>query len=180
MLRSHHQNAGQNHHIKIVDRCFENVAQFRYLGMTKTNQNLIQEGIMRRWNLGNACYQSVQNLLSSHLLSKNIKIRIYKTTILPVVRYSVKVLHEEQWHLLFLLSCIHLIKSTLIGDHYTLIPEVTYNIEVSLHSLMAEDCMQLSLCKVIILRILLQCELYILESHTEEQRDIMTFLWACF
>jgi hypothetical protein len=42
MLLSHHQNAGQNHDIKIVDGCFENVAQFRYLGMITTNQNLIQ------------------------------------------------------------------------------------------------------------------------------------------
>jgi hypothetical protein len=43
MLLPHHQNAGQNHDIKIGNRCFENVAQFRYLGTTITNQNLIQE-----------------------------------------------------------------------------------------------------------------------------------------
>jgi hypothetical protein len=41
MLLSRHQNAGQNHDIKIANRSFENVAQFRYLGMTITNQNLI-------------------------------------------------------------------------------------------------------------------------------------------
>jgi hypothetical protein len=41
MLLSHHQNAGQNHDIKIANRCFENVAQFRCLGTTTTNQNLI-------------------------------------------------------------------------------------------------------------------------------------------
>jgi hypothetical protein len=40
MLLSRHQNAGQNHHIKIADRYFENVAQFKYLGTTTTNQNL--------------------------------------------------------------------------------------------------------------------------------------------
>ncbi|PNF17080.1 hypothetical protein B7P43_G16107 [Cryptotermes secundus] len=57
----------------IANRCFENVAQFRYLGTTITNQNLIQEEIKRRFNSGNACYHSVQNLLSSHLLSQNIK-----------------------------------------------------------------------------------------------------------
>jgi hypothetical protein len=34
------------------------------------------------------CYRSVQNLLSSHLLSKNVKVRIYKTIILPVVLYG--------------------------------------------------------------------------------------------
>jgi hypothetical protein len=49
---------------------------------------LIQEEIKRRMNSGNACYHSVQNLLSSRLLSKNVKVRIYKTIILPVVLYG--------------------------------------------------------------------------------------------
>jgi hypothetical protein len=65
MLLARHQNAGQNHNITIGDRSFENVAQFKYLGMTVTHQNLNQEEIKRRLNSGNACYQSVQNLLSS-------------------------------------------------------------------------------------------------------------------
>jgi hypothetical protein len=78
---SRHQNAGKNHDIKIGNRWFENVAQFRYLGMI-TNENLTQEEIKRRLNSGNACYHSIQNLLSLHLQSKNIKIRIYGTVIL--------------------------------------------------------------------------------------------------
>jgi hypothetical protein len=47
MLLSRHQNAGQNHDIKIADRCFENVDdyEFRYLRTIMTNQNLIQEDI---------------------------------------------------------------------------------------------------------------------------------------
>jgi hypothetical protein len=61
--------------------------QFRYLG-TVRNQNLVQEEIKRRLNSSNACYHSVHNLLSSHLLSKNLKIRIYKVIILPVVLYG--------------------------------------------------------------------------------------------
>jgi hypothetical protein len=64
------------------------VSQFKYLGTTITNQNLIQEEIKRRLNSGNACYHSVQNLLSSRLLSENIKVRIYKTMIFPVVLYG--------------------------------------------------------------------------------------------
>jgi hypothetical protein len=71
-----------------ANKCFENVAQFRYLGTTIINHNLIQEEIKRRLNSGNACYHSVQNLLPSRLLSKNIKIRIYKSLILPVVLYG--------------------------------------------------------------------------------------------
>jgi hypothetical protein len=78
MLLSRHHNAGQNHDIKIANRCFENVAQFKYLGMTVSNQNLIMEKLKRRLNLGNACYHSVQNLLSSHLLSKNVKLEYTK------------------------------------------------------------------------------------------------------
>jgi hypothetical protein len=74
MLLSHHQNAGQNHDIRIPNTAFENMAQLKYLGMTLTNQNLIQVEIKRRLNMGNACYLSVQNLLCSHLLSKDIKI----------------------------------------------------------------------------------------------------------
>jgi hypothetical protein len=86
------QNAGQNWGIKIANKLFENASQFRYLGMTVTNQNLIQEEIRSRLNSGYDCYHSVQNLLSSHLLSKNVKIRIYKTIILPVVLYGCETL----------------------------------------------------------------------------------------
>jgi hypothetical protein len=60
-------------------------------GTTVTNQNLIQEEIKRRLNSGNACYHSVQNLLSSCLLLKNLKIRIHKTIILPVVLYGCEI-----------------------------------------------------------------------------------------
>jgi hypothetical protein len=87
-LLSHHQNIGQNRDKKIANRLFENVSQFKYLGTTVTNQNLILEETRRRLNLGNACYHSVQSLLSSRLLSKNLKIRIYKTIILPVILYG--------------------------------------------------------------------------------------------
>jgi hypothetical protein len=58
--------------------------------MMLTNQNDIHDEIKSRLNSGNACYYSVQNLLSSHLISKNLKIKTYKTVILPVVLYGCK------------------------------------------------------------------------------------------
>jgi hypothetical protein len=88
MLLSRHQNVGQNQDIKIANRLFENVSRFKYLGKTVTNKNLILEESKRRLNSDNACYHSVQNFLSSRLLSKNLKIRIYNTIILPVVLYG--------------------------------------------------------------------------------------------
>jgi hypothetical protein len=89
---SRDQNVDQNRDIKIGNRSFENISQFKYLGTTVTNQNLIQEEIKRRLNSGNACYHSVQNLLSSRLLSENAKVRIYNIIILPVVLYGCETL----------------------------------------------------------------------------------------
>ena len=66
----------------------ERVEEFKYLGTTLTNQNSIQEYIKGRLKSGNACCYSVQNLLSSSLLPKNLKIKIYRTIILPVVLYG--------------------------------------------------------------------------------------------
>jgi hypothetical protein len=54
MLLSHHWNVDQNRDIKIVNRSFENVSQFKYLGATVANQNLIHKEIKRRLNSGNA------------------------------------------------------------------------------------------------------------------------------
>jgi hypothetical protein len=71
------------------------MVQFKYLRMTVTNQNLVQEEIRRRLKSGNACYHSLQRLLFSHLLSKNIKIRIHKTIVFPVVLYGC-----ETWSLI--------------------------------------------------------------------------------
>jgi hypothetical protein len=79
---------------KLTSRYFENVAQFRYLGTTITNRNLIREEIKRRVNSGNACYYSVQNVLSFYLLSENVTIIMYKITILSVVLYG-----RETWSL---------------------------------------------------------------------------------
>jgi hypothetical protein len=88
MIMSRHPNSVQNQNIRINNESFENVATFKYLGTTLTNQNDIHDEIKNRLNSGNACYYSVQNLLSSRLISKKLNIKIYKTVILSVVLYG--------------------------------------------------------------------------------------------
>ncbi|KAJ4445733.1 hypothetical protein ANN_12418 [Periplaneta americana] len=88
MIMSRDQNIVRNGNIKIGDLSFEEVEKFKYLGATVTNINDTREEIQRRINMGNACYYLVEKLLSSSLLSKNLKVRIYKTVILPVVLYG--------------------------------------------------------------------------------------------
>ncbi|KAJ4436564.1 hypothetical protein ANN_16597 [Periplaneta americana] len=85
MIMSRDENIQRNGNIKIGNLCFEEVEKFKYLGATVTNINDTREEIKHRINMGNACYYSVDKLLSFSLLSKNLKVRIYKTVILPVV-----------------------------------------------------------------------------------------------
>jgi hypothetical protein len=68
MIISRHPNSGQNQNIRIANESFENVAKFKYMGTTLTNQNDIHDEIKSRLNFGNACYYLVQNLLSSCLI----------------------------------------------------------------------------------------------------------------
>jgi len=67
-----------SHNIKIDNSSSERVEELKYMGTTSTNENSIQEEIISRlhWGEGGACYHSVQNLLSSRLLSKKPKIKI--------------------------------------------------------------------------------------------------------
>ena len=65
------QNAGRIHSVRMENITFERVEVFIYLGTTLTNRSSITEEIKSRLRSGNACYYSVQKLLSSRLLSKN-------------------------------------------------------------------------------------------------------------
>jgi sorting nexin-29 len=84
-LMSRRQKIGQKRSIKIANRSFEDVAKFKYLRTTLADENSMHKEIKGRLNSGNACYHLVQSLLSSHLLSSNLKVKIYKTIILPVI-----------------------------------------------------------------------------------------------
>jgi hypothetical protein len=88
ILVSRCRKAGQRQSIMIGNRYFESVAKLKYLGATLTDQNCIHEEIKSRPNSGNDCYHSVQSLLSYRLLSRNLKVKIYRTIILPVVFYG--------------------------------------------------------------------------------------------
>jgi predicted dienelactone hydrolase len=65
------QNTGQNHSIKTGSKSFERMAKFKFLLTTLTNQNCIFEEIKGRLESGNVYHSLVQNLLSSHLLSRH-------------------------------------------------------------------------------------------------------------
>jgi len=74
--------------VKIGTKSFERVKQFRYFVITLTNQHCIHEEIKTKLKLGAVCYHSAQNILSCSLPSKNIKIKIYRSIILPVILYG--------------------------------------------------------------------------------------------
>jgi hypothetical protein len=91
---SRYPNSGQNQNIRTANESFEKVAKFKYLWTTLTNQNDIHDEIKSKLNTGNACYYSVQNLLSSRLISKYLKIKVNRTVIVPVLLYG-----YETWSL---------------------------------------------------------------------------------
>jgi hypothetical protein len=74
MIMSREHISEQNHNIKAGNKSFDRAEDFKYLGTTLKNQNLIHEAIKNTLETENACYHLVKNLLSSTLLPKNIKI----------------------------------------------------------------------------------------------------------
>jgi predicted RNA-binding protein with EMAP domain len=91
-LMSRDQNVGRSHSIKTDNISFERVEQFKYLRTLLNKQNCIQEEIKKRLKSGNACYLSVQNLLSSILL-EDMKNKVYRIIVLRIVSYG----YETWW-----------------------------------------------------------------------------------
>jgi len=94
MVTDRIQNIHNSGNLVIRDKMFERVSNFKYLGSILNQTNEIREELKKRINLGNACFYSVNKLLGSRVLSKRLKIRVYKTIILPVVLYG-----SEAWSL---------------------------------------------------------------------------------
>jgi len=88
MVMSRDHNAAQIHNIQTGNSSQRKVEQIKHFGTTLIIQNSIQDEIKNKLESGNACYHSVQNLVSYSLLHKNIKVKIYRTIILPVVLYG--------------------------------------------------------------------------------------------
>jgi hypothetical protein len=109
IFMSRDQNAGRSHRINTDNSSFEGVEEFQYLGTTLTNQNFLQEEIKSKLKSGNDCYRSVQYLLPSSLLSKNIKIQINRTIIVSIVLYGCETwsftLREERRLRVFRIGC---------------------------------------------------------------------------
>jgi len=80
---SRDQHTGRNHNTKKGNNPFDRVEQFRYLETSLTNQNSIYDEVKSGL--------SVKNLLSSSLLSKNIKFTIYRIIIMPFVLYGCEI-----------------------------------------------------------------------------------------
>jgi hypothetical protein len=98
MFMSYYQTTKQNHYTKVANKSFKNVVKLKYLGTVVKNQNCIYDKIKSSLNLGNAHYRAVQNLLSSCLLSKNIKIKMCKTIMPDIIRIMKSRSMRWVWH----------------------------------------------------------------------------------
>jgi len=95
MAKYRDQNKERSHNRKNGSSSTEREEEFKYLGTSLTNQNSIQEEIKSRLKSRKTCYNSAKNLLSSTLLSKNIKIKIYRNIILRFIGMGVKRGHSH-------------------------------------------------------------------------------------
>ena len=80
--------SAKSQHIYVCNKSFERMEHLKSLRRTLTNQKSINEEVKCKLQSGNACCYLMQNLLSYTLLSRNIKVKICRTIILPFVLYG--------------------------------------------------------------------------------------------
>jgi hypothetical protein len=97
VFMSYELNAGQNHKLKVTDKFFDNVAKFKYLGMTLPNQNCLHEEIMSVLYSRSVSHGLVQNLLFSHLRSTTVKCQNVQTCNLACCFYRCKTWCVTLW-----------------------------------------------------------------------------------
>jgi hypothetical protein len=90
MLMSRSQKTGQKHSIKIASRSFPDVAQFKYLGTTLTDQNCMHEEIKSRLNLRECFLPFGSESFFFQPAVEESNVKVHKTIILPVVVYVCK------------------------------------------------------------------------------------------
>jgi hypothetical protein len=90
MIMSCHQNSGKKQNIRIANESFENVATFKYLGMILTNQNDIHDEMKSRIIQGMLAIIQSKIFCPPVSCQKNLKIKIYRTVVLPVLLYMGK------------------------------------------------------------------------------------------
>lgn len=66
--------------MRVANECFEIVAKLIYLEMAVTNQNNVCKKVKSKLYIGSlCCTASVQDLVSLYVLSRYLRIKIYKT-----------------------------------------------------------------------------------------------------
>jgi len=87
----HKRSAGD---LRILNKIFESVQSFQYLGNIIGNTNSNKKCIKERIMMGNKTYYANRQLVNSSLISRNSKLQIYRTLVRPVVTYG-----SESWTL---------------------------------------------------------------------------------
>lgn len=113
------QATTQNLYIRGANEFFENVVEFKYLWTTATNQNYIHKEIKEQIKFGKCLLPCTSESLSSLLLSRNVKIKLYNTMILPFI------LREcESWCLTFRQVCTSRVGTKCWGNIWDVVKRI--------------------------------------------------------
>jgi len=82
----------QIQNLKVGDKIFEGVSNFRYLGNVIDKEGRISECVKDRIQAGNKAYAANYHMLKSKIIKRSVKMQIYKTVVRPVATYG-----SETW-----------------------------------------------------------------------------------